>query len=66
MECCHYFAYDIYFTISFENEIYQNFYFFMLKDKLDSVSYDYELNISDSYIINILNFLLLCHIQENV
>ena len=65
MECCHSVAYDIYFTISFENEIYQNFYFFMLKDKLDSVSYDYELNISDSYIINILIFLLLCHKQDN-
>ena len=66
MECCHSVAYDIYFNISFENEIYQNFFFFMLKVKLDSVSYDYELNISDSYFINNLFFLLLCHIQDSV
>ena len=66
MECCLYFAYDIYFTISFENEIYQNFYFFfMLKDKVESVSYDYELNMSDRFFINILNFFLLFHIEDN-
>ena len=41
------------------------FIFFMLKDKVESVSYDYELNMSDRFFINILNFFLLFHIEDN-